>query len=68
MTDKKDDFSPDEAAFLNKLKGTFAKLGTDNTAEGKAYRQMRDRTYREAKATRAEYSPKKTILQRLLGQ
>jgi hypothetical protein len=54
---------------LDRLKRIFAKLGTDNTAEGDAYREMRDRTYREAKATRAECRPsKKSFLQKLLGQ
>lgn len=68
MTDNKGNFAPDERAFLAALKGRINELAADKTEVGAKYREMRDHTYREAKATREQYSPpKKNFLQKLLG-
>lgn len=69
MTDNKDDFAPDERAFLAALKGRINELAADKTKVGEHYREMRDRTYREAQETRAQYKKpeRKSFIQRLLG-
>lgn len=68
MTDKKDDFSPEETAFLNGLRNRVAEIKAGGGSAAKAYQKMVKRTYREAQATRAEYSPpEKSILRKLFG-